>query len=75
MLKKDLFQLLLMDIPNSIKRKLLSLTVNFGSMGIVIFTDISKTEYQNSKKITVSLRKLHFEQSTEYNINKEELAK
>ena len=44
-------------------------------MGIVIFADISKTEYQNSRKITVSLRKLHFEQSTEYNINKEELAK
>ena len=44
-------------------------------MEIVIFTDIAKTEYQNSRNITESLTKLHLEQSTEYNINRVELAK
>ena len=43
-------------------------------MGIVIF-DIAKTEYQNSRNMTESLRKLHLEQTTEYNINRDELAK
>ena len=40
-------------------------------MGIVIFTDNAKTEYQNSRNLTESLTKLHLEQSTAYNINKE----
>ena len=44
-------------------------------MEIVIFADIAKTEYQNSRNITESLTKLHMEQSTEYNINRVELAK
>ena len=44
-------------------------------MEIVIFADIAKTEYQNSRNITESLTKLHLEQSTEYNINRLELAK
>ena len=44
-------------------------------MEIAIFTDIAKTEYQNSRNITESLTKLHLEQSTEYNINRVELAK
>ena len=44
-------------------------------MGIVIFADIAKTEYQNSRNITESLTKLHLEQTTEYNINRDELAK
>ena len=44
-------------------------------MEIVIFADIAKTEYQNSRKITESLAKLNLEQSTEYNINGKELAK
>ena len=44
-------------------------------MEIVIFADITKTEYQNSRNITESLTKLHLEQSTEYNINRIELAK
>ena len=44
-------------------------------MEIVIFADIAKTEYQNSRNITESLTKLHLEQSTEYNINRVELAK
>ena len=44
-------------------------------MEIVIFADIAKTEYQNSRNITESLAKLHLEQSTEYNINRIELAK
>ena len=44
-------------------------------MEIAIFSDIAKTEYQNSRNITESLTKLHLEQSTEYNINRLELAK
>ena len=44
-------------------------------MEIVIFADIAKTEYQNSRNITESLTKLHLEQSTEYNINRVELTK
>ena len=44
-------------------------------MEIAIFADIAKTEYQNSRNITESLTKLHLEQSTEYNINRVELAK
>ena len=38
-------------------------------------TDIAKTEYQNLRNITESLTKLHLEQTTEYNINRDELAK
>ena len=44
-------------------------------MEIVIFTDIVKTEFQNSKNITESLTKLHLEQSTDYNTNRDQLAK
>ena len=44
-------------------------------MEILIFADIAKTEYQNSRNIIKSLTKLHLEQSTEYNINRVELAK
>ena len=62
-------------IPNNVERKLLSLPVKLGGMGIVIFADIAKTEYQNSRNITESLTKLHLEQTTEYNINRDELAK
>ena len=43
-------------------------------MGIVIFTDIAKMEYPNSRNITESLSKLHLEQTTEYNISREEIA-
>ena len=49
--------------------------MKFGGMEIVIFADIAKTEYQNSRNITESLTKLHLEQSTEYNINRVELTK
>ena len=63
------------NAPSNIKRKLLSLLVKLGVMGIVIFADIAKTEYQNSRTITKPLTKLHLEQSTEYNINREVLAK
>ena len=48
------FILALIDghIPKNVKRKLLSLPVKLGGMGIAIFADIAKTEYQNSRKIT-----------------------
>ena len=62
-------------VPNNIERKLLSLPVKLGGMGIVIFADIAKIEYQNSRNVIESLTKLHLEQTTEYNINRDELAK
>ena len=62
-------------IPNKVERKLISLPVKLGGMRIVIFADIAKTEYQNSRSITESLTKLHLEQTTEYNINRDELAR
>ena len=62
-------------IPNNVKRKmkLLQLPVKLGGMGIAIFAVIAKTEYQNSRNITESLTKLHLEQTSKYNINREEL--
>ena len=57
------------------RSKLLSLTVKLGGMEIAIFADIVKTEFQNSKNITESLTKLHLEQSTDYNTNRDQLAK
>ena len=62
-------------IPNNVERELPSLPVKLGGMGIAVFADIAKTEYQNSRNITESLTKLHLEQTTEYNINRDELAK
>ena len=44
-------------------------------MGIVIFAYIAKTEYQDSRNITEPLTKLHLEQTTEYNISRDQLAK
>ena len=49
--------------------------MKFGGLEIVIFADIAKTQYQNSRNITEALTKLHLEQSTEYNINRVEIAK
>ena len=62
-------------ISNSIERKLLLLPVKLEGIGIVIFADIAKTEYQTLRNITQSLTKLDLEQFTEYTINREELAK
>ena len=62
-------------ILNHVERTLLSLPGKFGGMGIVIFADIAKTKYLNSRNITESLTKLHLEQTTKYNINRDELAK
>ena len=39
-------------IPNNVERKLLSLPVKLGDIEIVIFTDIAKTECQNSRTFT-----------------------
>ena len=41
----------------------------------VIFADITKKEYQNSRNITKPLTNLYLEQTTEYYINREKLAK
>ena len=61
-------------IPKNVKRRLLSLPVKLGDIGIAIFPDIAKTGYQNSRNITKSLKKLHLEQTTGYSINRDELA-
>ena len=63
------------DRPRNIERKLLLLPVKLGGVGIVIFADIAKMEYQDPRNITESLTKLHLEQTTAYNINREELTK
>ena len=42
---------------------------------MVFFADTDKTEYQNSRKITESLAKLHLEQTTKYNIIRVQLEK
>ena len=61
-------------IPSNIERELLSsLPVKLRGTGIVIFANIAKTERQNSRNITKSLTKLHLEQYTAFNINREEL--
>ena len=61
-------------IPSNIERELLSsLPVKLRGTGIVIFANIAKTERQNSRNITKSLTKLHLEQYTSFNINREEL--
>ena len=44
-------------------------------VGIVILADLAKTEYEHSRNVTEFLTKLHVEQTTEYNINRDELAK
>ena len=41
-------------ISNNVERKWLSLPVKLGCMGVVIFADVAKTEYQNSRNITES---------------------
>ena len=72
MLKKNLYQLLLMGINlTASKENCYRYLGNLG-MEIIIFADIAKTDYQNSRKIIESLIPLHLEQSTEYNINREE---
>ena len=49
MLKKSFIIVALIDknIPSNIERELLSLPVKLGGMEIVIFSDITKTEYQD----------------------------
>ena len=61
--------------PNNTERKLLSLHCKLGGTGIVIFADIARREYQNLRNNTESLTKLHSEQCTENNINREKIAK
>ena len=46
---------------NEMERKLLSLPVKCGGMGIVIFCDIAEDEYNNSRAVTASLIKLQLE--------------
>lgn len=44
-------------------------------MGIVVFADIAKAEYQNSRNIIESLKKVHLDQYIEHNITRKELTK
>ena len=72
MLKDFLYQLLLMDINlTASKENCYRYLWNLG-MEIIIFADIGKADYQESRNIIESLIPLHLEQSTEYNINREE---
>ena len=43
---------------NEMKRKLLSLPVKYGEMGITIFCDIAENKYRNSRAVTASSIKL-----------------
>ena len=65
---EEVFIPALIDGPNNIGMKQLSLPVKLGGVRIVLFADIAKTEHQNSRNIIESLTKLHLEQFTEYNI-------
>ena len=58
---------------NEMERKLQSLPVKYGWMGIVIFCDIAEDEYNNSRAVTASLIKLQLEQNTVYSVNREEI--
>ena len=58
---------------NEMERKLLSLPVKYGGMGIVIFCDIAEDEYNNSRAVTASLIKLQLEQNTVCSVNREEI--
>ena len=55
------------------ERKLLSLPVKYGWMGIVIFCDIAEDEYNSSRAVTASLIKLQLEQNIVYSVNREEI--
>ena len=48
---------------NEMERKLLSLPVKYGGIGLVMFCDIAENEYNNSRAVTLSLIKLHLEQN------------
>ena len=51
--------------PNNVKRNCYCYLWNL-EVWIVIFADIAKTEYQNSRNIFESLTKVQLEQSNEY---------
>ena len=55
------------------ERKLLSLHVKYGGMGVVVFCDIAKNENNNSRAVTASLVKLQLEQTAIYRVNREEI--
>ena len=60
---------------NEMERKLLSIPVKYGGMGIAIFCDIAENEYNNSRAVTTSLIKLQLEQNTVHSVNREEIKK
>ena len=51
------------------ERVFLSLTARYGGLGIPIFHSIAAFEYENSRKITSTLRNLIKDQNTQYSIN------
>ena len=52
-------------------RKLISLPVRFGGLGIPIYQEICTREYENSRKVTLPLTPRIVEQEQEYTHNKE----
>ena len=55
------------------ERKLLSLHVEYGGIGLVIFYGIAENGYNNSRAVTASLVKLQLEQNTIYSVHREEM--
>ena len=51
------------------ERVLLSLPARYGGLGIPIFHSIAAFEYENSRKITSTLRNLIKDQNTQYSID------
>ena len=48
---------------NEMERKLLSLPVKYGGIGVVMFCDIAENEYNNSRAVTASLIKFQLQQN------------
>ena len=56
---------------SEIERKLLSLPVKLGGLGIPIFSEICETEYSNSLIITENLRNNIIQQNRQYEIDQD----
>ena len=73
MLKKFLYQVLLIDIYPTTSKETATLPLKLGGIGIFFFfADIAQTEYQNSINTSKSLTKLHLEKNNKYKINRDE---
>ena len=60
---------------SEIERKLISLPVRFGGLGIPIFSEIAYQEYVFSKRVTSQLSMYIKQQATELTLNSNEMKK